>query len=902
MGNRNASRPSPSAAEGFFGGAFAGGMLGLMTYGATRQVAGEKVSVVAGGLIGVPSIVIGACLGGAAGGTIQLVSLADELRQRKGMTKAAISDSFASMEAKRDHVAKRGQTSSGVAQLPDEAGPYLIALAVATRARVISKDDAFARTSVFSVRCAMEELSPEEVLQEAEAAGREVLTFAKLREIFPEDSPEAVEWTARFLAREDPDACDAAWIVCGPKPLSEWSKRIRQAIPDTVADVSPDLLTRALQLKFKEVLPSLAQTLQQCFPGGSEHDYIAIVSRIYQKLPAATFWKLWQLLQDPPCAQDLDLSFEQLASPAFPEELQKALASRKYSAQENERTMKRFAPKPRQKDKNNEFGELRVDVLCAESLSGPEYRVGDMTSSLFGAVGFAGARTLKPYVEISWGGDTHQTRIVTTSNGSCDFGESFCFNLKDDVAAELSKRGSLQVRAFDAREAQSAIRGDPLFGEGSISMTQKMFVEGLVARAKLKRGGEGHGAISVRCRHRAPQKVIETLSQSKGKPLAQVVKGLAEVLRTGKGIDLLVDSRPPATQGVAKEVIRPMVEDWARQFISKADRLAAEASEKEAIDRLVNLGASVQTVVSACIAPGTGRLEMQSVAASWIHHFLTNAAAAMGAGTGPGLAKIDEQRLWNILKAGFAELKMAREPGPMMVISPTMAVVPPPYWNNLELAKADKKDMRIRTQELDGAFLKQLQRSCTHPRCSSFDINAVTSVRSYRLENPITWTQYRNKAAELAARHEADGVEFCPQLQPRVPECMYPEGVEIDESMNEVYLWHATKHNTVDTIINEGFDERVCNLGGLFGAGVYFAEESCKSGQYASKHQGTHFFFVSRVLLGRPYYATSHMQQTRRPPEGYDSIIANQNRFGHRELIVYDRFQAYPEFLVEAQT
>jgi len=177
-------------------------------------------------------------------------------------------------------------------------------------------------------------------------------------------------------------------------------------------------------------------------------------------------------------------------------------------------------------------------------------------------------------------------------------------------------------------------------------------------------------------------------------------------------------------------------------------------------------------------------------------------------------------------------------------------------------------------------------------------------VRSYRLENTITWTQYTNKVKELRARFEAAG-STCSLLQPPVPRHMYLDGAEYDETMNEVFLWHATKYDIVDTIINEGFDERVCSLGGLFGAGVYFAEESCKSGQYAKKHHGKHYFFFSRVLLGRPHYAKTSMNSTRRAPEGSDCVIANVGsacKLGHRELIVYDRFQAYPEFLIEATT
>jgi len=40
--------------------------------------------------------------------------------------------------------------------------------------------------------------------------------------------------------------------------------------------------------------------------------------------------------------------------------------------------------------------------------------------------------------------------------------------------------------------------------------------------------------------------------------------------------------------------------------------------------------------------------------------------------------------------------------------------------------------------------------------------------------------------------------------------------------INEMFLWHGTKQATSQCISEEGFDERVGSLGGLFGAGIYF--------------------------------------------------------------------------------
>ena len=63
----------------------------------------------------------------------------------------------------------------------------------------------------------------------------------------------------------------------------------------------------------------------------------------------------------------------------------------------------------------------------------------------------------------------------------------------------------------------------------------------------------------------------------------------------------------------------------------------------------------------------------------------------------------------------------------------------------------------------------------------------------------------------------------------------------------ERLLWHGTPVPHV--ITTEGFDPRVCNLQGMFGAGVYFADKSTKSVRYAGA--------CARPLVNRHCRATS---------------------------------------------
>ena len=93
-------------------------------------------------------------------------------------------------------------------------------------------------------------------------------------------------------------------------------------------------------------------------------------------------------------------------------------------------------------------------------------------------------------------------------------------------------------------------------------------------------------------------------------------------------------------------------------------------------------------------------------------------------------------------------------------------------------------------------------------------------------------------------------------------------------------------------IVHGGFDERVCALQGLFGAGVYFAMNSSKSDQYCTPDpSGTYTIFLSRVVLGKPHRTATGLAGKRRAPPGFDSVIGMTGATKYNEFIVYDRNQ-----------
>lgn len=236
---------------------------------------------------------------------------------------------------------------------------------------------------------------------------------------------------------------------------------------------------------------------------------------------------------------------------------------------------------------------------------------------------------------------------------------------------------------------------------------------------------------------------------------------------------------------------------------------------------------------------------------------------------------------------------------------------PPAYWSN-------DGQRQIRVPWSDGALaiMHLMTRSVVHPCCSgrdgTFEIGRVARLNVWRVENLVLWKQYCNKAEEMGAVHAHRHIRVKPLVPPvpthddaRLPECLR-WGRSFNGALNEVLVWHGTRAENVDVIAKAGMDERVCQLDGMFGAGLYFAQEACKSGQYATmdKH-GSRWFFLCRVLLGNPHYTSTAMRQTRRAPDKFNSVVFEPTGFGvgqHRELIVYDRHQVYPEYIVEACT
>eukprot|EP00163_Fabomonas_tropica_P018239 TRINITY_DN324_c0_g2_i1.p1 TRINITY_DN324_c0_g2~~TRINITY_DN324_c0_g2_i1.p1 ORF type:complete len:1450 (-),score=273.54 TRINITY_DN324_c0_g2_i1:587-4936(-) len=146
--------------------------------------------------------------------------------------------------------------------------------------------------------------------------------------------------------------------------------------------------------------------------------------------------------------------------------------------------------------------------------------------------------------------------------------------------------------------------------------------------------------------------------------------------------------------------------------------------------------------------------------------------------------------------------------------------------------------------------------------------------------------------------------------------CIWPVPLELDNSINESMVFHGTSSSGLQAIPTTGFDERVSSTG-MFGYGIYFAENASKADEYSVPDEdGLCHMFLCRALVGLPYTALESQPFLRRPPclaghtygcphPRFNSLLAETNATfpdavlqKYRELVVYDRNAVYPEYII----
>jgi len=191
----------------------------------------------------------------------------------------------------------------------------------------------------------------------------------------------------------------------------------------------------------------------------------------------------------------------------------------------------------------------------------------------------------------------------------------------------------------------------------------------------------------------------------------------------------------------------------------------------------------------------------------------------------------------------------------------------------------------------------------------------VTNVM--RIENRDLWAQYcaGREGVKAKRRHRAVALEKLTKAGPAQTMALASSDLkqDIDRDINEVLLWHGTSPNGAMGIKNEGFrmSKAGTNAGSMFGPGIYLAENSTKSDEYAQDdkdglYQGQFCLLLCRAVLGQVLQmvdggeAVHGMVSEAMRSEKYDSVLGDRAvAVGtYREFVIYKAEQAYPEYVI----
>ncbi|CAF1467367.1 unnamed protein product [Rotaria sordida] len=111
---------------------------------------------------------------------------------------------------------------------------------------------------------------------------------------------------------------------------------------------------------------------------------------------------------------------------------------------------------------------------------------------------------------------------------------------------------------------------------------------------------------------------------------------------------------------------------------------------------------------------------------------------------------------------------------------------------------------------------------------------------------------------------------------------------------NEQKLYHGTRGDAINGIVEAGFDDRFFSPTGAWGHGTYFADDPRKSHDFTAANpiNQTRVIFYNKVILGKESIMNQANNSLTSAPKGFHSVRGTE--FSHREYIVYRYAQALP--------
>ena len=161
-----------------------------------------------------------------------------------------------------------------------------------------------------------------------------------------------------------------------------------------------------------------------------------------------------------------------------------------------------------------------------------------------------------------------------------------------------------------------------------------------------------------------------------------------------------------------------------------------------------------------------------------------------------------------IISTNDTLVSLSPSPGMMPMNGPAMA-----YTYMIQLTSTDK-EYRAVEDEMQSSIRQHKDGGTSGGFFSQYKI-----IKIQKLVNMKLWRKYLHRRTEICDENHG-----------------FP---------NERMLFHGSPF--INAIIKKGFDERHAHIGGMFGAGIYFAENSSKSNQYSYGK-----FFYAKIPLKNP--------------------------------------------------
>eukprot|EP00039_Didymoeca_costata_P007564 m.101228 g.101228 ORF g.101228 m.101228 type:complete len:1595 (+) comp13736_c2_seq2:1510-6294(+) len=236
------------------------------------------------------------------------------------------------------------------------------------------------------------------------------------------------------------------------------------------------------------------------------------------------------------------------------------------------------------------------------------------------------------------------------------------------------------------------------------------------------------------------------------------------------------------------------------------------------------------------------------------------------------------------------------------------ASVFPKYWKTTDkkMNKIDvTKEMKDKMQQVIDGTVNRAALGNGKDQIQRATYSRLQVVKVERIENRNLFLRYSTR--KLWLKDEAAKIKTTLAIQPtnlRVKSYERWMRDTLESQLNEVYLFHGTKPDVAAVIVETGFEEKVASLSGMYGAGIYFADQANKSDQYTTADRnGHHHMFLSRVTMGGYPGVNSTGNGKRITPLINNSKIhrytsTHGTNGMHHEYIVFEKDQAYPEYLI----